>query len=65
MPGIDENLLFHPLRIAVLTISDTRTRDNDTSGDLLVSRVEEAGHLLADRALVLDSVQLIRERVLT
>lgn len=35
MPGIDEDLTFHPLRIALLTVSDTRTLETDTSGDLL------------------------------
>ena len=39
MPGIDETLTFHPLRIAVLTVSDSRTEDTDTSGALLASRL--------------------------
>ena len=52
MPGIDDSLDFHPLNIAVLTISDTRTPETDTSGGLLVERLTVAGHRLAGRALV-------------
>ena len=63
MPGIDESLIFHPLRIAVLTISDTRTAETDTSGALLVERLIGAGHELAARALVTDEVGPIREQV--
>ena len=48
------------LNIAVLTVSDTRTRDNDTSGDFLADAVVEAGHKLADRALIADDVYRIR-----
>ena len=48
------------LNIAVLTVSDTRTRDNDTSGDFLADAVQQAGHKLADRALVADDVYRIR-----
>ena len=63
MPGIDESLTFYPLRIAVLTISDTRTPETDTSGALLVERLTKAGHDLADRALVTDRVEAIRAQV--
>lgn len=63
MSGIDGALAFHPLRIAVLTVSDTRTEADDTSGALLVSRLREAGHELADRAIVPDDVDAIRSRV--
>jgi molybdopterin adenylyltransferase len=45
---------FIPVRIAVLTVSDTRTRENDTSGDVLEARVREAGHIVADRTIVPD-----------
>lgn len=51
---------FRPLRIAVLTVSDSRTRDDDTSGDTLQERLEAAGHDLADRDLVPDDVYLLR-----
>lgn len=63
MPGIDESLTFHPLRIAVLTVSDTRTEETDTSGRTLAERLTGAGHALAGRALVRDDVEAIRERV--
>lgn len=63
MAGIDDSLTFHPLRIAVLTVSDTRSEDTDTSGGLLVSRLQAAGHQLADKAIVPDEVEAIRERV--
>ena len=63
MPGIDPNLPFHPLRIAVLTISDTRTEATDTSGALLVERLQGAGHELAARAVLRDDVEAIRATV--
>ncbi|MDX2210203.1 MAG: molybdenum cofactor biosynthesis protein B [Sphingopyxis sp.] len=56
---IDETRAFVPVRIAVLTVSDTRTLDNDTSGDRLVQRLGDAGHVLADRAIVRDEVDLL------
>lgn len=60
MAGIDEALTFHPLNIAVMTISDTRTMDSDTSGALLADRLTRAGHSLAARAIVTDDVARIR-----
>ncbi len=63
MPGIDESLPFHPLNIAVLTVSDTRTMETDTSGALLVERLTGAGHRLAARAIVVDDVEAIREQM--
>ena len=48
------------LAIAVLTVSDTRGSDRDTSGDLLVERLESAGHRLAERRIVPDDVYVIR-----
>lgn len=56
---IDHGRPFRPVRIAVLTVSDTRDATDDRSGALLVSRLEDAGHLLADRAIVRDDVGLI------
>jgi len=50
---------FIPVRIAVMTVSDTRTRANDTSGDTLEARVKDAGHILADRVIVPDEKDLI------
>jgi molybdenum cofactor biosynthesis protein B len=64
MPGIRDDLPFHPLRIAVLTISDTRTEETDTSGDMLVERLSTAGHELAARAIVTDEVEAIRGQIL-
>jgi molybdenum cofactor biosynthesis protein B len=63
MPGIDESLTFHPLRIAILAISDTRVPETDKSGDLLAERVTSAGHHLAGRAIVPDEVEAIRKQV--
>lgn len=50
---------FIPVNIAVLTVSDTRTLENDKSGDTLVARVREAGHVLAARAIVPDDREAI------
>ena len=63
MPGIDESLPFHPLNIAVLTVSDTRDEATDTSGALLVERLIAAGHTLAAKAIVTDEVEAIRKQV--
>jgi molybdenum cofactor biosynthesis protein B len=63
MAGIDESLAFHPLRIAVLTISDTRTEETDTSGALLVNRLQAAGHELAAKGIVPDDIEAIRTKV--
>ena len=61
MPGnIDESRPFIPVRIAVLTVSDTRSEADDRSGDTLVERLERDGHVLADRAIVRDEVDAIR-----
>jgi molybdenum cofactor biosynthesis protein B len=65
VPGIDESRTFHPLRIAVLTVSDTRTEETDTSGGLLAERLTAAGHRLAARAIVGDEVEAIRTQVET
>ena len=54
---------FLPLNIAVLTSSDTRTLDEDTSGQLLSERLTEAGHQLAAREIVQDNIYLIRALV--
>jgi molybdenum cofactor biosynthesis protein B len=51
---IDETRTFIPVRIAVMTVSDTRTRENDTSGDTLEKRILEAGHVVADRIIMRD-----------
>ncbi len=50
----DDNRPFQPVHIAVLTVSDTRTRAEDRSGDTLAQRIVASGHVLADRAIVQD-----------
>jgi molybdopterin adenylyltransferase len=63
MPGIDEKKPFVPVRIAVLTISDTRSLADDKSGATLAERITAAGHVLADRGIVTDDVEAIATRV--
>jgi molybdenum cofactor biosynthesis protein B len=63
MPGIDEKRPFVPLKIAVLTISDTRKPADDKSGATLAERIEKAGHVVAARAIVTDDVEKIRAQV--
>ncbi|MTW16745.1 molybdenum cofactor biosynthesis protein B [Rhodoplanes serenus] len=65
MPGLDDSRQFVPLRIAVLTISDTRTPEDDKSGSTLVERIAAAGHTVAARAIVIDDIAAIRSRVET
>lgn len=64
MPGIDDSRPFIPLNIAVMTVSDTRTPETDTSGDVLEARILAAGHKLAARTIVSDDVQMIRNQLL-
>jgi molybdenum cofactor biosynthesis protein B len=63
MAGIEPSLTFYPLRIAVLTVSDTRTEETDRSGGLLAERLAAAGHELAGKAIVADDVDAIRTQV--
>jgi molybdopterin adenylyltransferase len=63
MAGIDESLVFHPLNIAVLTVSDTRDEASDRSGALLVERLTAAGHVLAGKAIVTDDIEQIQARL--
>ena len=65
MPGLDDTRPFLPVRIAVLTVSDTRGADDDRSGDVLVERLAAAGHVLADRAIVRDDIAAVRDRLRT
>ena len=53
--------LFIPVRIAILTVSDTRTRADDVSGDTLEARVKESGHIVVAREIVRDQVDAIRD----
>ena len=65
MSKIEGERAFLPVRIAVLTVSDSRTLDDDKSGRTLVERIEGAGHVLADRAIVKDDVPSIAEKLKT
>ncbi len=60
---IDETRPFVPVRIAVLTVSDTRTLEEDKSGNVLVERLQAAGHRLADRDIVKDDFDIIVARL--
>jgi molybdopterin adenylyltransferase len=60
---LDESRLFKSVNIALLTVSDTRTAAEDTSGDLLAARILAAGHAIADRAILRDDVALIVARL--
>jgi len=57
--AIDESRTFRPINIALLTVSDTRGPEEDTSGDLLAARIEGAGHHLAARTILRDDAELI------
>jgi len=59
MAGIKENRTFHPVNIALLTVSDTRTEADDKSGDILAELVAEAGHKIAARTIVTDEQKQI------
>jgi molybdenum cofactor biosynthesis protein B len=63
MSRIDENRRFVPLNIAVLTVSDTRTLQDDKSGDVLADRLVQSGHHLADRAICRDDAAAIAGQV--
>lgn len=63
MFAMNKERQFIPLNIAVLTISDTRTEDDDKSGQVLVERVREAGHQVAEKMIVPDDVYQIRATV--
>jgi molybdenum cofactor biosynthesis protein B len=66
IPGggkLSDEIAFRPLRIAVLTISDTRDEESDTSGKLLAGRVARDGHMLAARTIVMDDVGEIQKQL--
>ncbi|UWR27030.1 molybdenum cofactor biosynthesis protein B [Sulfitobacter sp. S223] len=65
MSKIDETKEFIPVRIAVLTVSDTRSMAEDRSGDVLVARIDAAGHHLAERKIVQDERTDIAEQLRT
>lgn len=61
--AIDESRQFKPIRIALLTVSDTRGPDEDTSGDILAERIAGAGHVLAARTILEDDAGLIADQL--
>ena len=63
MSRIDETRRFVPVNIAVLTVSDTRTAANDTSGDALAARIAASGHSVAARAIVKDDAGLLESQL--
>ena len=60
---IDKKLIFLPVHIAVMTVSDTRTKDDDRSGDTLIKRLKADGHILAARAIVKDDSRTIEAQL--
>jgi len=65
-PGrLDTDIAFVPVHIAVLTVSDSRTKEDDVSGDTLVKRLEDAGHILCARTILPDNEALIRAQLMT
>lgn len=60
---IDPERQFRPINIALLTVSDTRTPADDTSGDILAERIESAGHTLAARTIVRDDANALVEQL--
>src|SRR3546814_1444279 len=60
--AIDPNRTFKPINIALLTVSDTRGPEDDTSGDILAQRIRDAGHKLVARAIEKDDAQRIASR---
>jgi len=62
-PRLDESVAFIPVRIAVMTVSDTRDASNDVSGDTLVARIKDAGHELAARVIVRDDQSTIAKQL--
>ena len=63
MSRIDDTKDFIPVRIAVLTVSDTRSLDEDRSGQVLVDRIEGAGHIVADRKIIRDERTQIADQL--
>jgi molybdopterin adenylyltransferase len=61
--AIDESRLFKPINIALLTVSDTRGPEDDTSGDILAERITSAGHALAARMILKDDAGLIADQL--
>lgn len=60
---LDETRIFKSVHIALLTVSDTRTSDDDSSGNLLAERIVSAGHKIVERAILRDDVALLTARL--
>ena len=60
---LDNDRVFKPVNIALLTVSDTRGIDHDTSGDILAERIIAAGHNIVDRTILRDDTTLITARL--
>lgn len=60
--AVDTSREFKPIRIALVTVSDTRTAENDTSGDILAQRITDAGHTLAERVIEIDDASVLEAR---
>ena len=60
--AVDLEREFKPINIALVTVSDTRTAENDTSGDILAARIEAAGHTLIHRVIEIDSADVLEAR---
>jgi molybdenum cofactor biosynthesis protein B len=65
MSPINENKNFIIINIAILTISDSRTLNNDKSGDLLLKKINEIGHKIFERKIVKDEISLIKKNILS
>jgi len=63
--AIDESREFRPINIALMTVSDTRGPDEDTSGDLLAERIQSGGHRLIDRCILRDDVDTIYRKLIS
>ena len=60
---LDDTIAFRPVNIALLTVSDTRTTEDDSSGHLLAERITSVGHNIVERALLRDDTALITARL--
>ena len=63
MSGVENSVKFIPVRIAVLTVSDSRSIENDKSGQVLVSRIQAAGHKIAARSIIHDERDQIADQL--
>ena len=60
---LDDTITFKPVNIALLTVSDTRTTEDDSSGNLLAERITSAGHNIVERAILKDDTAMITARL--